>query len=452
MEENKEKNDLEPAPKEKIFTVSEFLDFLNTLIIPQQVIIKGEVGKPINSYPAYTFIKLLDKEGSLLECFIRNDVIDSLGIPLEEGTEIKVVGYPEIRKRKGELNFQVQRIEFAGKGELKRQFEILKQRLSESGYFKEELKRPLPRFCGKIGLIASGYGMGAKKDFETHLGKFNFHVFFRDTRMEGAFSVGEIIESINWFNQNMSDLDVLVLTRGGGDWESLQPFNNEEIVKVIRASKIPIITGIGHENDTTLADLAADVRASTPTHAAMILSENWQLAAKSISEIKKNISNTVKIIFKNAKEKADQPSHNWFSRIQNEIAKKEKGLDILWQNITFNFQNYLKEFNILEKDFYKNTRCINDLIKKQESKINQLLINLIRNEVSWQSRISKDLEQMELNLKQASPILKLKQGYTITKDQFGKIVKDPQKLEIEQTIATQFYKGQIISKIKKINK
>jgi len=259
---------------EKIFTVSEFLEFLNNILTPCQATIKGEVGERIDSYPGYTFFNLLDKKKSILKCFAFKEVISGLGIPLEPGMEIKVTGYPEIRKNRGELKFQIQRIELIGEGVLKKQYEILKKRLEAAGYFAPERKKPIPEFCENIGLITSEYGKGAKKDFLTHLGNFGFKVFFYDVRVEGSFSLYEIIEAIRWFNTNLPYIDVLVLTRGGGDWESLSPFNSEEIVKTIFASKIPIITGIGHENDQTLADLAADFRASTPTHAAKVLTDS----------------------------------------------------------------------------------------------------------------------------------------------------------------------------------
>ena len=126
-----------------------------------------------------------------------------------------------------------------------------------------ERKKPIPRFCERIGLITSKYGKGAKPDFEKHLVPFGFKVYFYDVRVEGMSAISQIVEAIQWFNKNMLDLDVLILIRGGGDWESLQAFNSEEVVRAIASSRIPVICGVGHESDITLADLAADLRAST---------------------------------------------------------------------------------------------------------------------------------------------------------------------------------------------
>ncbi len=438
--------------QEKVFTVSEFLDFLNQRLKPCLAIVQGEVGKKVDSYPRYTFFNLLDKDGSILKCFAWVEVIESLGIPLEEGTEIRVIGYPEIRKDRGELKFQVRGIELIGEGFLKRQFEILKKKLEALGYFNPELKKPIPRFCEKIGLITSKYGKGAKKDFLTHLGNFGFQIFFYDARVEGSFSVYEIVEAINWFNKNLPQLDVLVLTRGGGDWESLQPFNSEEIVKAIWASRIPIITGIGHEDDITLADLAADLRASTPTHAAKFLNENWKIASRDIFEFEKNFTLSINRLFKNVKERINFFQKNLTNKIENEISFRQRTLKELIRNLNYFFQTYFQKFILLEKEFKKNFLKIKILIKSQKTKIEEILKNLIENKNIWRKRVENLLKQQEEKLIISNPNLKLKQGYTITLDEFGKIIKDPTKLRISQVIKTNFYKGQVLSKVKKVEK
>ncbi len=435
---------------EKIFTVSEFLEFLNNILTPCQATIKGEVGERIDSYPDYTFFNLLDKKKSILKCFAFKEVILSLGIPLEPGMEIKVTGYPEIRKNRGELKFQIQRIELIGEGVLKKQYEILKKKLEAAGYFAPERKKPIPEFCENIGLITSEYGKGAKKDFLTHLGNFGFKVFFYDVRVEGSFSLYEIIEAIRWFNTNLPYIDVLVLTRGGGDWESLSPFNSEEIVKAIFASKIPIITGIGHENDQTLADLAADFRASTPTHAAKVLTDNWKLASINLNEFEKNLNSSINRRFKIIKEKIAFFEKNLTCILKKEILSKQKRLDDLIRNLNRGFQTYFKEFEILEKEFKKNLFKIKVLIRNKKAEIKRLLETLIKHKNRWERKVEKLLRQQEEKLILSSPSLRLKQGYSITSDEFGKIIKDPRKLKISQIIKTRFYKGQVLSRIKKI--
>jgi exodeoxyribonuclease VII large subunit len=444
---------VESVIEEKVFTVSEFLDFLNRILTPQEVVVQGEIGKKIDSRPNYSIFNLLDKkDGSVLKCFIWQNKLENLGINLKDGIEVKVFGHPKIYKSQygSEFEFEVEQIWLIGEGILKQAFEVLKRKLEKEGLFRLEFKKSIPRFCQKIGLITSKYGKGAKPDFEKHLGKFGFEIYFYDVRVEGIFAISEITEAIHWFNEEGADLDVLVLIRGGGDWESLQAFNSEPVARAIFASKIPIICGVGHESDITIADLVADLRASTPTDAAKILNENWKLAAINIPQIERSFNVSIGKIFKGVKEKIVFFKSNLTTEVKKEISLKQKELENLWRDLNLRFQSYFKEFEILEREFKKNFIKIASLIKNQKLKFEQFLKNLIKNRIWWQEKIEKLLKQQEEKLVLSSPILKLKQGYTITSDELGKIVKDPTKLKISQTIKTKFYKGQVLSRVKKI--
>ena len=443
---------IESKIKERVFSVSEFLDFLNEVLKPCVAIVQGEIGEKINSYPNYIFFNLLDKDNSILRCFAWSQVIDSLGIEIKPGDKIRVIGYPEIRKNKGELKFQVQRIELIGEGILKKQFEVLKKKLMALGYFALENKKPIPKFCKNIGLITSKFGRGARKDFQIHLGNFGFNILFYDVRVEGSLALPEIIKAINYFNQNFPKIDVLILIRGGGDWESLQSFNSEDLVKAIFSSKIPIITGIGHEDDETLADLTADLRASTPTHAAKILNENWKLASINVYEFERNFNSAIKRNFKDIKEKIIFYKQSLIEKIKKEISQKLEKLNDLLKNLTFSFKNYFMNFEMLENNFQQNFLIIKNLIKDQKLKINHFLENLNKDQNYWKEEIKKLLRQQKESLIRSSPVLKLKQGYTITKDESGEIIKNSAKLKFSQVIKTKFYKGQVLSKIKKIKK
>jgi len=460
---------------QKIFKVSEFIDFLNTLLVPHKVIIQGEIGSKMGKYPRFTFFDLLDKDTqAILPCFIWQNKIEKLGVTLEEGMEIQVFGYPEIRKDKGQFRFQVERVGLIGEGILKKQFEMLKKKLRKEGLFAPEIKKPIPRFCQTIGLITSKYGRGAKKDFETHLENYAFKIHFYDVRVEGLSAIDDICEAIKWFNENLLTCDTLVLTRGGGSWESIRSFNSEEVARAIFASKIPIIVGVGHEDDETIADLAADFRASTPTHAARVLSDNWKLASVNIYDFERNFISLIVRILKNNKERIIFFERNLIKEIKKEIAlKKEKlagliknlltyfqkeiilkkeRLSNLIANLSFNFKNYFVKFQILEKEFKRNVLKFKGLLRDKKSELNERLNNLIENQNWWRSRIEKLLNQQEGKLIPSSPSLKLKQGYSITLDDSNKTIKNLDKLKIGQMIKTKFYKGHSLSQIKKIKK
>ncbi len=391
---------------EKIFTVSEFISLLNRILLPQRAIVQGEVGK-MSQRASYTFFPLRDKQKQeTLNCFVWQDKLEYFGTTLKEGMEIKVEGFPAIFRRTGSLNFQVEQIALVGEGALKQAFEALKRKLKELGYFSLEHKKVIPRFSQKIGLITSRFA-AAKTDFLEHLGKFSFEIYFYDVRVEGIRAVDDIIRAIRWFNENMSDIDVLVITRGGGSWESLQAFNSEMVARAIFASKIPIIAGVGHEVDETIAGFIADKRASTPTHAARILSDPWKLARELVAEAKENI----------------------FSA----LAKSRRNYQIRLNNI-----------------FAQNLSLFREALRRNNKELSQKTVQLFQNYSHWLGRLKNTLDQYQEKLILSSPQLKLKQGYSIVFNQKGEILKRADELKLGEEMTTIFYRGKAKSEVKKL--
>ena len=265
-------------------TVSQFLKALNTNLRRYRVLVSGEVTGRINRRGGVTYFSLHDQEeDAVLQCMGFNSALDALGIELEEGMAIKVGGFPEIWERSGGFSFKVFEILLTGEGTLKRQFQALLKKLEAEGMFDAKYKQTLPAFSTRIGLITAE-GREAQTDFLTHLSRRGLSIEFYDVRVEGAQAVEQVVEAIQWFNEHRPELEVIVITRGGGSLESLQAFNNENVVRAIFASKIPIISAIGHEKDVTVADFVADVRASTPTHAGKIISESWERGATELQQ------------------------------------------------------------------------------------------------------------------------------------------------------------------------
>ena len=435
---------------EKIFTVSEFIDYLNEFLKPQIVTVKGEIGNKPNNYPNYSFFNLLDDKGAVLKCFALLGVIEKLGLPIKEGMEVKITGYPEIWKKRGEIKFRVLMINFLGEGLLKKQFEVLKRKLSEEGYFDEEKKKKIPLFPKKIGLITSKYGKGAKKDFLTHLNNFGFRVYFFDSRVEGTYASAEISRAISWFNENMPEVEVIVITRGGGDWESLQSFNSEELVKAIFASKIPIISGIGHEDDETLVDFVADLRASTPTAAAKILSQNWIIAREKIGEYSGAMEASFINFIESEKEKLKRFNLNISSLMEKNVYLKKSKMEEFTRNLKLFIQKYYDNFKRIEEEFFRNSEKISNIVSLKNGKNRELENLLLNNRKLWQRRIGLKINYLKEKLEAGNPELKLKQGYSIALNQRGKVIKNLEDVNLSEEIKTKLYKGQITSKVKKI--
>lgn len=193
-----------------------------------------------------------------------------LNTAVEDGMKVQVIGQAKLTDW-GKFSFTVEAIVPLGQGSIKKSFDLLKERLTREGLFAPERKRPLPRPVQKIGVISSTAAAGYA-DFVKILNERwgGLKVLTAHTQVQGLPAVPQIVQALAYFNDH-TDVDVIALIRGGGSADDLAIFNDERIVRAIVASKIPVITGIGHEVDESLADLAADVRASTPSNVAQLL-------------------------------------------------------------------------------------------------------------------------------------------------------------------------------------
>lgn len=258
---------------EQVLSVSQFLDVINELIAVPGTFVRGEV-TGFKVHPSGVYLSLKDKEdGSILDCYINPYVWRGMGIVLEDGIEVKVGGMPSVYKPKGRFSFRVETLEPVGEGSLRKAYELLKKQLEQEGLFAR--KRPLPEFIKSIGVVTSRTG-AVIDDFRKNLDKRGYRVHLADVRVEGTRAVENIIRAVRWFNRNMPDLDVLVVIRGGGSLEDLQPFNNELVARELFASHIPTLCSIGHDRDAPIAQLVADAQASTPTATAMLINGSWE--------------------------------------------------------------------------------------------------------------------------------------------------------------------------------
>jgi exodeoxyribonuclease VII large subunit len=220
---------------------------------------------------ASVFFTLKDPEnGACLAAQMPRGRFDALELGLGDGERVHVFGRPELYEQRGELRLKVLTIERFGVGAHLAALERLKQQLAAEGLFAAARKRPLPRFPRLIGLV-TGNDAAAKRDVLTHIVQ-RFppaHVLVAETYVQGPRAAAAIAAAIDELCKRGAD--VVVLARGGGSLEDLLPFSDERVVRAVAASPVPVISAVGHEQDTPLCDLAADARASTPTHAARLV-------------------------------------------------------------------------------------------------------------------------------------------------------------------------------------
>lgn len=308
---------------DKIFSVSEFIELLNIGLKRSKAKVIGEVGKVDLAASGHVYFSLRDEGNqSILNCIIWKSRYNLYGIKLQEGMKIMTSGYPEIYPASGRLSFIAETIELAGEGELKKQYDELKKRLEEEGIFAEVKKRPIPKYPRKIGVITSKQG-AVLADFLNNIGKFGFKIKMIDSRVEGQEAVKDLLASIRTFREK--DIDVLVIIRGGGSFESLMPFNNELLVREVASFPVPVIAGIGHDKDEPLVALAADAMESTPTAVANLLNESWEEAHLILEKYERGILGYFEGIFEKYRN-AEQLLMISFGNFQNTLLNVKMNL------------------------------------------------------------------------------------------------------------------------------
>ena len=251
------------------FTVSQAVAVLNQILetaLPT-VSVVGEVANFKVNQGKWVFFDLKDDE-SVLNCFMS---LSMLRMELQDGMKVAVVARPNVTKW-GRFSLTVRTIRPIGEGSIKKAFELLKKKLVAEGLCDAARKRPLPELPQHIGVISSIDAAGYKdfiKIISARMGGLVIDVI--STQVQGSGAADQIIAAIRQFNEMSNPPEVIAILRGGGSRDDLAVFDDEKLVRVAAASRIPIITGVGHEIDTTLIDLVADVRASTPSNAAELL-------------------------------------------------------------------------------------------------------------------------------------------------------------------------------------
>jgi exodeoxyribonuclease VII large subunit len=252
-----------------VLGVGETITLCNSLLAELTLQVEGEVANYSVSRGKFVFFDLKDLSGeSRLGCFM---ILYQQNVPLEDGMHIVVHAQAGLYAKSGQFRLTVRNIQIQGEGNLKRAFELLKAKLEAEGLFLPERKRLLPLYPQRIGVISSadaaGYGDFMRIAEQRLPG---LHFILVNVAVQGIHAEQEISAAFDYLN-SYGNPDVIVLIRGGGSMEDLHAFNSEKVARAIVRSKVPVVVGVGHERDITIADFSADVRAATPSNAAQIV-------------------------------------------------------------------------------------------------------------------------------------------------------------------------------------
>ena len=261
-----------PAADERILSVGELARALKETLNEAfpAVWVKGEISGFKHYESGHMYFSLKDGTPALVQAVMWRNSVPKLTFAPKDGTEVEAFGEIDFYGPNGKCQLIVRTMRPAGIGALLLQLEELKRRLAAEGLFDPARKRPLPPFPARIGVVTSPTGAAVRDVVKVLRGRWpGIGIVLAPVKVQGQGAAQEIAAAIERFNRH-GGVDLLIVGRGGGSLEDLWAFNEEPVVRAIAASAIPVISAVGHEIDTTLADLAADVRAATPSNAAEI--------------------------------------------------------------------------------------------------------------------------------------------------------------------------------------
>lgn len=415
-----------------------------------RLIVEGEISN-LNFHSNGTAYFSIKDEYSRLDCVFHNfsqkkDVRD-----FKNGDQVGITGRVSLYEANGKLSMLVEDIEKIGLGKIYENFLLLKDELEKDGYFLEKYKKQLPIFPRKIGIITSPTG-AAIKDIISVISRKNQYlsIYLYPAVVQGAYAKDSLIDGLDYFET--SDMDVIIIGRGGGSYEDLDSFNSKELAIKIFNYPIPVISAVGHEIDFVITDFVADVRAATPSVAAEIIAPDFSAFLNTVeSRIDRIKVLTTKNIEKKENDLAiidkrmnllsiDNLVNNKLLKYREKIIYLKRDLEnkLNLDNEKLNLLHHRIDSSLLlnktEKVSLEAEKNFNQIIQKIEKKLNIEENRLLK----YKSRIDKlDINTM------------MSQGYTVVTNSYGKLIKSINDVELNESLEVAFFDGELSVKVLK---
>ncbi|MGA9179825.1 MAG: exodeoxyribonuclease VII large subunit, partial [Candidatus Acidiferrales bacterium] len=316
-------------PERRTWKVSELTAHIRELLesaLPD-VWVEGEVSNCHAAQSGHCYFTLKDAKAQI-RCVCFRDQMRGLKFKPEDGLHITVRGALSVYDARGEYQIYVTNIEPVGLGALQLAFEQLKKKLQGEGLFDQARKKPLPVLPRCIGVVTSPTGAAIRDILRVLKRRFpNAQVSVYPAKVQGTGAAAEIVQGLQYFNRAKT-VDVLILARGGGSLEDLWAFNEEILARAIFASEIPVITGVGHETDFTIADFVADLRAPTPSAAAEIVVKSREEFERHIAEHQRHLIQQMRYRFSQWRHRVrDLQTHRGFRQLDLMLRSRRQQLD-----------------------------------------------------------------------------------------------------------------------------
>lgn len=386
----------------EVWTIGELTAYIRELFAVdfrlQDVAVQGEISNFTQARSGHLYFTLKDAAAQL-KCVMWRSGAERLRLLPQDGDAVVVYGRISIYEAGGIYQLYAERLEMAGRGDLALAFERLKQKLTDEGLFDPAHKRPLPAVPGKIGIVTSA-DAAALRDI-LHILRRRWplvQVLIAPTLVQGHEAPPQIVRALRWLD-GRSDIDLIIVARGGGSLEDLWAFNDERVARAIFAAQHPIISGVGHEVDFTIADFVADVRAPTPSAAA-------ELAVPDMAEIRPLL--------------ADMQAR-LSTRLQEILAQRRWRVQALTRALT-HLSPQARLAGQQQRCQMLQTRLTQAMHRRLEQRQSRLEV--------WQARLTA-----------VSPLATLARGYAIVRDAQGQIIRQVAQVQVGDELEVQLSDG-----------
>jgi exodeoxyribonuclease VII large subunit len=434
-------------PERRVWKVSELTERISGLLEDAfpDVWVEGEVSNYHAAQSGHLYFTLKDARAQI-RCVCFRDQVRGLKFRPEDGLHITIRGSLGVYEPRGEYQLYVSQIEPVGLGALQLAFEQLKKRLGEEGLFDENRKKPLPVLPRRIGIVTSPTGAAIHDILRVLKRRFpNVHVLLFPVKVQGEGAADEITAAVQYFSRAKT-VDVLIVARGGGSLEDLWAFNEEIVARAIAASGIPVITGIGHETDFTIADFAADFRAPTPSAAAEIVVRSRQEFERHIAEHFRDLVQHMRYRLSEWRHRVrDLETHRGFRQLEVLVRRRRQQVDELSSSLAVGLR--LRLASTLQRVTRASSRLASfDLrmwVGRWRGVLDQRLLQLrvaadrllIAKRRAWQIA--------SLRLEERSPLRLLERGYAIAYDASGKVLRSADQVALGDDISVRLARGEL---------
>jgi exodeoxyribonuclease VII large subunit len=485
-------------PERRAFTVTELTAKIRDLFARNftDIWVTGEISNCHEAQSGHIYFTLKD-ERAQVRCVCFKNQLRTMKFRPENGLHVTVRGSISVYEWRGEYQIYVENIEPVGLGALQLAFEQLKRRLEAEGLFSADRKKPLPLLPSRIGLITSPTGAAVRDVVRILRRRFrNVHLTVYPVRVQGDGASTEIVRAVQFFNRRKT-VDVLILARGGGSLEDLWAFNEEEVARAIAASEIPVISGVGHETDFTIADFVADVRASTPSAAAELVVQTRREFDKHISDLRDALNEQIRYrilvlirrvhelagrrgfrrpldLLRQQRQRADEftsrlvhglranlrDAHRRFTTahvhmrsvdLRTRIAALHKRNDDLTAKLGLGLKSRLDgarrrltaaHMRIVSFDFRMKIAALRLRLEKRSTDLAARAERLLRAK-------RERLDRLRLQLEERSPLRVLERGYAIATDAAGQVLRDSTQVALGNTVNVHLHRGRLTTEVKK---